>query len=107
MCFIADPWFRGMDLMSGADGGVFIADWSDTGECHELGGVHRTSGRIYKLTFGEIRAGNKFDLVNASGEQLVQMQLQKKIGLREGPACYCKNTRVLESLLPLSVATAC
>ena len=77
MCFIADPWFRGMDVISGADGGVFIADWSDTGECHELGGVHRTSGRIYKLTFGEIRAGKKFDLVNASDEQLVQMQLQK------------------------------
>ncbi len=46
MCFIADPWYRGMDLITGPDGGVFIADWSDTGECHDHDGVHRTSGRI-------------------------------------------------------------
>jgi putative membrane-bound dehydrogenase-like protein len=53
MCFIADPWFRGMDLVTGPDGGVFIADWSDTGECHDHDGVHRTSGRIYKLVHGQ------------------------------------------------------
>jgi len=52
LCFIADPWFRGMDLVTGPDGGVFIADWSDAGECHDHDGVHRTSGRIYKLVHG-------------------------------------------------------
>ena len=30
----SDPWFRGLDLISGADGGVYIADWCDIGECH-------------------------------------------------------------------------
>src|SRR5437588_4047450 len=50
--FIAgDPWFRGMELSYGPDGGVFVLDWSDTGECHEYTGVHRTSGRIYKITY--------------------------------------------------------
>jgi putative membrane-bound dehydrogenase-like protein len=48
----ADPWFRGIELLSGPDGGVFVADWSDTGECHENDGVHRSSGRIYKITYG-------------------------------------------------------
>ncbi|MEY2880329.1 MAG: hypothetical protein RLZZ15_2709 [Verrucomicrobiota bacterium] len=48
-----DPWFRGIDLATGPDGGVFVLDWSDTGECHENDGVHRTSGRIYKLTHGQ------------------------------------------------------
>ena len=48
-----DPWFRGMELSYGPDGGVFVLDWSDTGECHESTGVHRTSGRIYKITYGE------------------------------------------------------
>ena len=33
--FAADPWFRGIDLGYGPDGGVFVLDWSDTGECHE------------------------------------------------------------------------
>ncbi len=50
--FAADPWFRGIDLVAAADGGVFIADWSDTGECHDDSGVNRLSGRIYKITHG-------------------------------------------------------
>ncbi len=48
----SDIWFRAVDLAYGADGGVFVADWSDTGECHEADGVHRSSGRIFKLTYG-------------------------------------------------------
>ena len=51
--FGADPWFRGIDLSYGPDGSVFVLDWSDTGECHEHDGVHRSSGRIYRFTFGE------------------------------------------------------
>ncbi|MEO1524540.1 MAG: PVC-type heme-binding CxxCH protein [Planctomycetota bacterium] len=47
----ADTWFRGMDLSAGPDGNVFVIDWSDTGECHEHTGVHRTSGRIFKISY--------------------------------------------------------
>lgn len=43
-----DPWFRGVELIAGPDGQVWIADWSDTGECHENDGVSRSSGRIYQ-----------------------------------------------------------
>lgn len=50
MLIASDPWFRGMELSAGPDGGVFVLDWSDTGECHEHTGVHRTSGRVYKIT---------------------------------------------------------
>src|SRR5262249_30168927 len=50
-----DPWFRGIDLGYGPDGGVFILDWSDTGECHNATGVSRTSGRVYKITYGDPR----------------------------------------------------
>ncbi len=53
MLFASDPWFRGIDLGYGPDGGVFLLDWSDTGECHDHEGVHRTSGRIYKVTHGK------------------------------------------------------
>ena len=35
---------------------MFILDWSDTGECHDHDGVHRTSGRIYKVTYGDAAA---------------------------------------------------
>ena len=47
---IADPWFRGLDLLQHPDGSVYIADWTDVGECHENDGVHRTSGRIYRIS---------------------------------------------------------
>ncbi len=48
-----DKWFRGIDLLTGPDGNVFVADWSDSGECHDNDGVHRSSGRIYKIVYGE------------------------------------------------------
>ncbi|MFO1482111.1 MAG: PVC-type heme-binding CxxCH protein [Verrucomicrobiaceae bacterium] len=46
-----DKWFRGIDLLTGPDGNVFVADWSDSGECHDNDGVHRSSGRIYKIVY--------------------------------------------------------
>ncbi|MCA9106290.1 MAG: c-type cytochrome, partial [Planctomycetales bacterium] len=42
----SDPWFRGVEMIAGPDGQIWIADWSDTGECHENDGVSRSSGRI-------------------------------------------------------------
>lgn len=44
-----DPWFRGIELASGPDGSVVVLDWSDIGECHERDGVHRTSGRLFRI----------------------------------------------------------
>ncbi len=44
-----DPFFRGIDLQWGPDGCLYFIDWSDTGECHDHTGVHRTSGRIYRV----------------------------------------------------------
>jgi putative membrane-bound dehydrogenase-like protein len=48
----ADTWFRGVDLNYGPDGAVYFIDWSDTGECHEHDGVHRLSGRVFRITDG-------------------------------------------------------
>ncbi|MCP4171829.1 MAG: c-type cytochrome [Fuerstiella sp.] len=50
---VSDPWFRGVEIITGRAGEMFIADWSDVGECHENDGIHRTSGRIYRLTLNE------------------------------------------------------
>ncbi|MFN3149569.1 PVC-type heme-binding CxxCH protein [Bremerella sp.] len=46
-----DPFFRGMELSTAPDGSVYMIDWSDTGECHDHTGVHRTSGRIYRISY--------------------------------------------------------
>jgi len=50
-----DPWFRGIEISVGPDGSGFILDWSDTGECHDSTGVHRTSGRIFRITYGDTK----------------------------------------------------
>ncbi len=73
---VPDPWFRGLVVKYGPDGGVYVADWTDSGECHDYEDVHRTSGRIYKVTYGKAQPFSA-DLHNFSDEQLVQLQLHK------------------------------
>tara|TARA_R110002096_G_scaffold16106_23_gene55134 strand:- start:7831 stop:10929 length:3099 start_codon:yes stop_codon:yes gene_type:complete len=59
---MGDSWFRGIDIRQGPDGSAYLLDWSDTGECHEHTGVHRTSGRIYRISYGESQAAGIADL---------------------------------------------
>ena len=47
-----DPWFRGLTIKYGPDGTVFVSDWHDFGECHDSDGSHRSSGRIYRISYG-------------------------------------------------------
>jgi putative membrane-bound dehydrogenase-like protein len=77
MLFAADPWFRGIDLTYGPDGSVFILDWSDSGECHESTGVHRTSGRIYRVTYGNPPRVSPPDLTRLKLAELVALQRHK------------------------------
>lgn len=73
----ADPWFRGIDLAYGPDGGVWIIDWSDRGECHEndVDGVHRETGRIFKVTYGTPALSEARNVAALSNEELVRLQL--------------------------------
>ncbi len=75
--FFGDGWFRGLELGYGPDGGVFVLDWSDTGECHENTGVHRTSGRIYKITYGDAKPSPVGDLAKLTVVELVKLQLHE------------------------------
>ncbi len=58
--FAKDPFFRGVEISTGPDGNVYVVDWSDTGECHEHTGVHRTSGRIFKVSYDGTRKASSF-----------------------------------------------
>ncbi len=71
-----DPWFRGLVLLYGPDGGVYVADWDDTGECHNYDHVTATNGRIYKVTYGT-PAKMSIDLAKLSDDDLVNLQLHK------------------------------
>ena len=67
---VGDVWFRGIELSSGPDGAVYVLDWSDIGECHENDGVHRGSGRIYRLRYGQATSpGN--DLAKLDDGELI------------------------------------
>ncbi len=68
-----DKWFRGIDLLTGPDGNVFVADWSDSGECHDNDGVHRSSGRIYKIVYGEPKKAEPINVAAMKDEELVKI----------------------------------
>jgi putative membrane-bound dehydrogenase-like protein len=68
-----DQWFRGIELSTGPDGNVFVLDWSDAGECHDNDGVHRSSGRIYKISYGEAKKLKAFDLASMTPAALAEV----------------------------------
>jgi putative heme-binding domain-containing protein len=70
-----DPWFRGLIVQAAHDGGVYIADWCDTGECHNYKEVN-PRGRIYKITYGEPKQV-KVDLAKLSDKKLAELQMHK------------------------------
>lgn len=73
--FSPDPWFRGIDIIQGPDGAAYISDWSDTGECHDHDGVHRSSGRIYRLAYKDGKApGPRGISSDASDAELIAYQ---------------------------------
>jgi putative heme-binding domain-containing protein len=67
-----DPWFRGIALTYGPDGGVYVSDWTDTGECHNYKVVDRTNGRIFKITYGDVKPW-KGDLAKLSDLELAKL----------------------------------
>jgi putative membrane-bound dehydrogenase-like protein len=67
---VNDSWFRGVAITPSHDGGMYVSDWSDAGECHDYEDIHRDNGRIYKVSYGaatktpaDIRRMNERDLV--------------------------------------------
>ncbi len=70
-----DPWFRSTVQICGPDGSVFIADWNDLGECHDSDGSYRSSGRIYKVTYGPEKAktGPALNLAVLPDTELVKL----------------------------------
>ncbi len=67
---VDDTWFRGVSIIPAADGGVYMSDWSDAGECHDYDDIHRENGRVYKIVYGNAR--NKYpDVRRVSDNELV------------------------------------
>ena len=72
-----DTWFRGLELAYGPDGGVYLTDWNDTGECHDTDDVVRESGRIFKVTYGAAAKKADTDVARLDDAALVELQLHR------------------------------
>ncbi len=72
--FANDPWFRGLVVKYGPDGGVYISDWTDTGECHNYEVADTSNGRIYKVVYGEPKKLPAFDVAQKTDNELVDLQ---------------------------------
>ncbi|MCB1061317.1 MAG: hypothetical protein KDN20_00185 [Verrucomicrobiae bacterium] len=72
---VESPWFRGVQVIYGPDGDAYLSDWTDLGECHDNDGVHRSSGRIYKIIYDKPSPKPETDLYHASQDQLIEYQL--------------------------------
>ncbi len=70
-----DHWFRPVDLQTGPDGGIYIADWYDSRLSHidPRDTWHKISGRIYRLAGKGITPPSSFDLSTYSTDQLIQL----------------------------------
>ena len=68
-----DTWFRGLELQYGPDGSVYMTDWHDTGECHDYDKAEVTTGRIYRITYGDLNPGQQQPVSNMSDLALAEL----------------------------------
>ncbi|MCF6311325.1 MAG: hypothetical protein L3J39_02635 [Verrucomicrobiales bacterium] len=104
--FANNPWYRGVTQIYGPSGDVYISDWCDDGECHDHDGVHRTSGRIYKITYGDKADTESVDLWKASDKRLVAYQLDKNEWFARKSRSILQQRLVNEKLDTAMVAAA-
>lgn len=71
--FANDPWFRGICVKVGPDGGLYVSDWCDTGECHNYDVADTTNGRIYRTIYKSATQW-KGDVSKLTDAELVKMQ---------------------------------
>ncbi|QDU79312.1 Cytochrome c [Polystyrenella longa] len=72
MLFSGDPWFRGLELKYGPDGAVYITDWNDTGECHDYINTQKQTGRIFKVSYGDLKS-EPVNLSEKTDAELVEL----------------------------------
>ncbi|MDY3556021.1 c-type cytochrome [Gemmata sp. JC717] len=72
--FANDSWFRGICVKTGPEGGLYVSDWCDTGECHNYDKADTTNGRVYRVVYKGAQPfkGNIAKLTDA---ELVKLQL--------------------------------
>jgi putative heme-binding domain-containing protein len=103
-----DHWFRPVDIVSGPDGNVYIADWYDSRISHvdPRDTWDKNSGRIYVLKnkSGEHQQTAKTDLSSLDDNALIQLLSHKNIWYRQQALLLIgdrKNKSLLPKLMPV------
>lgn len=81
-----DPWCRPVDIQVGPDGGIYVADMYEQRidhASHYQGRIHRTTGRVYRLRDADRSSTVRFDLGQASSEELVALLKHKNKWFRQ------------------------
>ena len=70
-----DHWFRPVDIKSGPDGSIYLADWYDGRLSHidPRDTWHRSSGRIYRLRNADAQPQSYPDLGTFTHDQLLEL----------------------------------
>ncbi|MCI0701225.1 MAG: c-type cytochrome [Planctomycetia bacterium] len=71
--FANDSWFRGICVKVGPDGGLYVSDWCDTGECHNYDKADTTNGRIYRVVYKNAKQF-RGDISKMTDAELVKLQ---------------------------------
>ncbi len=68
-----EKWFRPVDVKTGPDGGIYIADWCDTRLSHldPRDTWDKDSGRIYRLHTPGAKGIKPFDLAKLTNDELI------------------------------------
>jgi putative membrane-bound dehydrogenase-like protein len=74
-----DKRFRPVDVRTGPDGAVYVADWYDARANHVIpqDTWDKTTGRVYRVAPRGLPGTKPFDLTKASGEKLVALLSDK------------------------------
>ncbi|MDP3468437.1 MAG: c-type cytochrome [Daejeonella sp.] len=91
-----DHWFRPVNIKSGPDGAVYIADWYDSRLSHvdPRDTWHKSSGRIYRLRAkGSKTAYPNFDLSKFTNAQLIKLLDHKNKWFRQQAILQFANRR--------------
>jgi putative membrane-bound dehydrogenase-like protein len=97
-----DHWFRPVDITTGPDGGVYIADWYDSRLSHvdPRDTWSKGTGRIYRLrNKNSSPAVESFDISKYSNEDLIQLLLNPSKWYRQQALLQFGNRKDI-SLVP-------
>jgi len=81
----SDHWFRPVDIKSGPDGAVYIADWNDSRMSHvdPRDTWSKTTGRIYRIHSKNEQENPSFDLSKMTNSELVALLGNKNKWFRQ------------------------